>query len=110
LGIKPNDWIQRLQELKEKQGLVDGPAISDKKGRVLTSTIIDQGMHEVLEELYDKDKDFIPPSITSKEEIASSNHAFRSFCWSSETRTPNQRVSWDDIDLVNRWHQVKKAD
>jgi hypothetical protein len=109
-GIRPYDWIRKLQDLKEKQGLMDGPAISDDKGRVLTSTIIDHGMHEVLEELYDKDRDLFPPSISSKEEIASSYHAFRSFRRSSDTRALNQGVNRDDIDLVNRWHQVEKAD
>jgi hypothetical protein len=28
---------------------------------------------------------------------------------SSDTRALNEGVSKDDIDLVNQWHQVKKA-
>jgi hypothetical protein len=43
--------IKKLVTLKEKQGLLDGPAISDEPSRVLNSSMIDQGMHEVLEEL-----------------------------------------------------------
>jgi hypothetical protein len=109
-GIKPFDWVQRLQELNQKQGILDGPVILDEKERVLTSTIIDQGMHEILEELYNKHKDLFPPSIVTKEDIPSSYHAFRTFCRSSATRALNQGVSRDDIDLVNRWHQVEKAD
>jgi hypothetical protein len=47
LGIKPYIWINRLKEIKREQGIVDGPAISDEKGRVLNGSTIDQGMHEI---------------------------------------------------------------
>jgi hypothetical protein len=30
--MKPYEWIRKLVELKEKQGLVDGPAINDESG------------------------------------------------------------------------------
>jgi hypothetical protein len=110
LGIEPHMWINRLLCLKEKQGLIDGPAISDAKGRVLNSLTIDQGMHEVLEDLYITDKGLFGPSITEKEDISISFHAFRSFRRSSDTRALNQGVRRDDIDIVNRWHQVDRAD
>jgi hypothetical protein len=51
-GIKPYVWINRLKEMKHKQGFVDGPAISDEKGRVLNGSTIDQDMQEILEELF----------------------------------------------------------
>jgi hypothetical protein len=109
-GIKPYEWIQRLIQIKDKQGLIDGPAISDECGRVLNSSTIDQGMHEVLEELYATDKELFPSTIKTKEDIISSYHAFRSFRRSSDTRALNKGLRQDDIDLVNRWHQVEKAD
>jgi hypothetical protein len=109
-GIKPYLWIERLKEIKFKQGLIDGPGISDEKGRVLNSSVIDQGMHEVLEEIYGREKELFPSTIKSKDDIASTYHAFRSFRRSSDTRALNQGVRRDDIDLVNRWHQVEKAD
>jgi hypothetical protein len=67
-------------------------------------------MHEVLEELFVTQKDLFPRTITSHEEIVTNYHAFRSFHHSSDTRALNQGVRRDDIDLVNRWHQVEKAD
>jgi hypothetical protein len=108
-GIKPYVWINRIKEVKRKQGFLDGPAISDEKGRVLNSSAIDQGMHEVLEDLFVSHRHLFPSSITSKEDVLSSYHAFRSFRRSSDTRALNQGVRRDDIDLVNRWHQVEKA-
>jgi hypothetical protein len=109
-GIEPYVWIERLMRLKEKQGLIDGPAISDEKGRVLNSSTIDQGMHEILEELFMMERDLFGPSIKGKEDILESYHAFRSFRRSSDTRALNKGVKRDDINLINRWHQVEKAD
>jgi hypothetical protein len=41
-----------------KKSLIDEPTISDEKGRELNSSTIDQGMYEVLEELYRGIKNF----------------------------------------------------
>jgi hypothetical protein len=97
-------------EIKEKQGLVDGPAKSDETGQVLNSSIIYQGMHEVLEELLISQNDLFPHTITCKDDILSNYHVFRSFWRTSDTRALNQGVQRDDIDIVNRCHQVEKAD
>jgi hypothetical protein len=108
--IKPYIWITRLKEVKLKQGFRDGPAISDEKGgRVLNSSTIDHGMHEVLEDLFMTHRHLFPSTIKSKEDVMANYHAFRSFRRSSDTRALNQGVQRDDIDLVNRWHQVEKA-
>jgi hypothetical protein len=96
--------------LKTKQGLNAGLAISDEIGRVLNSSNIDQAMHEILEELFMQEPDLFPSSIKNKEDIESNYHAFRSFRRILDTRELNMGVRRDDIDLVNRWHQVDKAD
>jgi hypothetical protein len=67
-------------------------------------------MHEVLEELFVNQRDLFPSSIKSREDIEANYHAFRSFRRSSDTRVLNRGVGRDDIDIVNRWHQVEKAD
>jgi hypothetical protein len=109
--IKPYKWVRRLVEVKEKQEcLFDGPAILDETGRVLNSSVINQGMHEVLEELLISQNDLFPHTITFKDDILSNYHVFRSFRRTSNTRALNQGVQRDDIDIVNRWHQVEKAD
>jgi hypothetical protein len=109
-GIKPYVWLERLVRVKALQGLVDGPAISDERGRVLNSSTIDQGMHEVLEEVFLSRRELFPSTITDREDIVANYHAFRSFRRSSDTRALDKGVNKDDIDIVNRWHQVEKAD
>jgi hypothetical protein len=92
-GIKPYEWVKMLIVVKGKQGLTDGPAISDEKGRVLNSSNIDQSMHEVLEELFLSQQDLFPSSIKAKEDIESNYHAFRSFRRISDTRALNRGFS-----------------
>jgi hypothetical protein len=67
-------------------------------------------MHEILEELFTHQQDLFLSLIKTKEDIEGNYHAFRSFRRSSDTRALNQGVRRDDIDLVNRWHQIDKAD
>jgi hypothetical protein len=109
-GIKPYQWIKLLIKVMQKQGLFNGPAISDEQGRVLNSSNIDQSMHEVLEELFIQQQDVFPSSIKSKDNVKANFHTFRSFRRSSDTRALNRGVRRDDIDIVSRWHQIDKAD
>jgi hypothetical protein len=93
--------IRRLIVLKERKGLSYGPAISDEEGRVLNLSNIDQSKHEVLEELFIHNRYLFPNSVTSKDDIESNYHSFRSLRRSSDTRALNKGVRLDDIDLVN---------
>jgi hypothetical protein len=69
-GIRPYDWIKKLVSLKARQGL------HDEKGRVLNSSSIDQGMHEVLEYLFRTQYDLSPSTIALQEDITANYHAF----------------------------------
>jgi hypothetical protein len=46
--------VELFDNLKEQSGFIDGPAISDTKGQVLTPIHIDACIHEVLEDIYEK--------------------------------------------------------
>jgi hypothetical protein len=108
-GIKPLQWIESLVNLKQQQGLRDGPAISDANGRVMTISSLNGALYEVLEEVYEANPECFPLSIKSKEDIYSSYGVYRSFRRASDTKALNEDVRQDDIDLVNRWHQVEKV-
>jgi hypothetical protein len=108
-GMKPWWWVSKLIRLKQHQGFNDGPAISDDGGRVRSVSSLNSILYELLEELYEKSSDIFPSSIKEKDDIYSSYGVYRSFRRSSDTRALNMGVSKDDIDLVNRWHQVEKA-
>jgi hypothetical protein len=108
-GIEPYAWINQLLVVKKEQNLQDGPAFSDEKGRVLSASVIDEAMHTILEELLEHDSSVFPNNIKSLDDIQTNYQAFRSFRRSSDTRAIEERVSVDDINLVNRWHVIDRA-
>jgi hypothetical protein len=103
-GIGVAYWVNRLREHKAKLGFTDGPAISDLRGRVLSCASIDDSLHEILEELWESHHELFPNTVTKREDIRSSYQAFRSFRRASATRAIENKVSSNDIDVVNRWH------
>jgi hypothetical protein len=97
LGIKPYVWLSKLVDLKSRQGLMEGPAISDESGRVFSSSNIDQGMNYF--------RHWSNQKRTFCQTIMRLDHSD-----GSDTRALNKRVRRDDIDLANHWHQVDRAD
>jgi hypothetical protein len=73
--------------------LVDGPAFSDQKGRVLSSTFIDESMHTILEEILESDPHLFPNTINTNDDIQDNYQAFRTFRHSSDTRAIEEKVS-----------------
>jgi hypothetical protein len=67
-------------------------------------------MHEILDDLFISQNDLFPSTITSKDDILSNYHAFCLLWRTSDTRALNHGVRRDDIDLVNCWHRMDKAD
>jgi hypothetical protein len=108
-GIDIKASINRLIMLKESQGRVSGPAISDETGVIFSSRAMDDALHEVLEDLFATKRNLFPPTIESVDELRKRYQVFRSFRRSSDTRALERRVAETDIDIVNRWATVKKA-
>ena len=75
-GINVRRIVYRLIDKKEEIGYSEGPAISDDKGILLTTTEIDQMLQEILEELYQEDSALFPPDIRSVAYVLGSYHCF----------------------------------
>jgi hypothetical protein len=108
-GIQVQQAVHDLIDLKEKYGFRDGPAISDISGKAYSTRDIDDSLHEILEDLYDSDRDLFPKRIKDKETLKKSYQAFRTLRRTSDTRAMDMGVPDDDIDVVNRWKAVEKA-
>ena len=108
-GIPVREILLRHLDLKRRQGITRGPAISDVKGNILKSTEIDEMLLEILEEMYEEDPDGFPAEIDSKEKLGDGYHCFRTFRRTSDTRALNVGVDGVDIDIVNRWTKKEKA-
>jgi hypothetical protein len=109
-GIDVKKSVSRLMDLKRTQGYEDGPAISDERGRVLSHRALNDSLLEVLEDLFDSDRDLFPASIPDKETLRKRIQVYRTLRRTSDTRALEQKVAQSDIDVVNRWKALERAD
>ena len=109
-GINVIVSIQRLIEFKRTRGCVDGPAISDLAGNVFSHRALNDSLLEVLEELFDSHRELFPPSISDKEVLGTRVQVYQTLRRTSDTRALEQKVGQSDIDVVNRWKALERAD
>jgi hypothetical protein len=109
-GVDVAGSLKRLISLKEHSGLVSGPAISNLSGGIYEPSDMNNALLEVLEDLFDNHEELFPALVKDKELLQSIYQAFRTSRRTSDTRAIKMNVAQPDIDLVNRWKTVKKAD
>jgi hypothetical protein len=109
-GIQVEASLKRLMDFKSRKGFKTGPAISDLQGRVFEPRAMNDALLEVMEDIFDNHRDLFPPTITSREMLRQRYQAFRTLRRTSDTRALEMKVAQPDIDLVNRWKSVEKAD
>ena len=102
-GIGVKNIVLRLMQLKEEEGNIDGPAISDKRGRLLPTKDLDQQLLEILTDIHKKDPSLFPPSITSETEITEYYRCYRTWRRTSVLRAHEEKVKEADTKLVNKW-------
>jgi hypothetical protein len=107
-GINVKHWISSLIRRHQHQNRTDGPAITDFKGKVMATKILDDLLIEILEELYDENDKLFPMSIQTRDDLGSAYQFFRSLR-SSDTRALEVNVSKSDVDVVNGWHTIEAA-
>ena len=84
-------------------GQISGPAISDHRGRILSTKTLDDMLHEVLREAYSENPTLFPISVDNEEKILSNYQSFRTLRRTSTTRAVEKNVSISDINIVNKW-------
>ena len=80
-----------------------------ESGHLFSSRAIDDAMLETMEELFETQRDLFPTKIKSHLELRKSYQVFRTLRRTSDTHALEMKVSKDDIDVVNRWAGVEKA-
>ena len=67
--MKTKVAVRRMMQLKMKQGFVTGPAISDCRGKSLSTLEFDDMVTEILEDIFHQNPELFPPHIIGKESI-----------------------------------------
>jgi hypothetical protein len=76
--------LERLLDLKEEQGLLDGPAISDARGQAYKTRDIDDCFHDVLEDLFATNHSLFPSHISSMQTLRERYQVFWTYRKSSD--------------------------
>jgi hypothetical protein len=109
-GIKVRLSLEHLMEFKYAQGFIDGPAISDLCGNMLSHGSLNEALLEILKELFDTHQELFPASIADKEMLRKRVQIYRTLRWTLDTRALKQKVAQSDIDEVDRWKALECAD
>jgi len=106
-GINVRTTISNHMRIKELASLDTGPAISTREGKLLTTKLVDDIIHELLSDIFLVDSSLFPPSVDSVAKISTSYQCFRSFRRSSATRATEMGISSTDTNTINRWLEKK---
>jgi hypothetical protein len=82
-----------------------GPAFSDRQGFPLKPAWLEIEVLDHLHTIQCQKPEIIPKDVNVYEEYG----IFRSFRRGATTQARNQRVQENNINLINRWRQVKAA-
>ena len=108
-GIDVLMWRDRLLVIHEHAGRDACPAFCDNQGFLLSALEVNDGMWDVLEELYDEDPVQFPIAIETKAMIRELIQINRSGRRSSESQATKAKVHVDDKLIVNRWTKENEA-
>lgn len=108
-GINIRLWRDRLLRIHEHQGRVQGPAICDGAGFLLSMTDVNEVMWEALDHILTDQPDLFPQHVTSPEAIREWIQINRTPRRTSESQATRMNVSVDDKEIVNRWSKKERA-
>ena len=108
-GINVRRWLRRTIAVNFSEGRVTGPAFCDEKGVVLPTRVMNDMLHEMLEEIRCEHKSLFLGDIQSRGDIEEKFNAYRSFRRASDSRAIAMGVSSVDIDVINRWTKKEAA-
>jgi hypothetical protein len=70
---------------------------------------MNDSMLEILEELFDSQRDLFPLSVPDKETLRQRVQVYRIFRRMSDTRALEKKVGPSDIDVMNRWKSLEQV-
>ena len=108
-GVEVKLWRDRLIFVHEQAGRLEGPAICDKDGYLLSFSAMNELFWQVLEEIFIKDPHLFPKDIVSIEDISEKINIYRSLRRSSDSQAIKAGVSETDISIVSRWKRKQAS-
>ena len=108
-GINVRGWIHRVIGINQGCGRVNGPALCDDEGVVLTTSNMNEVLHRLLGEIFEKHPGYFQSDIRSIADIEDQYSVFRSFRRGSDSHAIAMKIPEADIKVVNRWAKKEAA-
>jgi hypothetical protein len=102
-GVEIWVWVNRLVFVHDQAGRVEGPAICDEEGYLLSFPAMNELFWQVLEEVFLEDSNLFPKAIATVDDIPEKINIYRSLRRSSDSRAIKMGVNETDIQIVARW-------
>ena len=107
-GIEVFKVVERLIMEKDKWGQVHGPGISNGRGTISSPWSLNELLHEVLLNIFNKSSHLFPPTILSEQDVRRSYSVSRTLRITSETQALNKNIMISTINLVNKWKMKER--
>ncbi len=104
-GIETRWWVERLLEVREREGQTEGPAFGYRDGSVMSLRELDGFLHYFLEKIQQEDESLVAAS----DDVYENYGFFRSFRKTAEGRARAANLESDVQNAMNRWRKIESA-
>jgi hypothetical protein len=104
-GLQVKLWIERLLEVRQRDGRLSGPAFCNKLGQLIHPSVYQEEFAERLHLIQGRKPGLIPPDVDILEDFGIS----RSFRRGSTSTARTRGVDDKSVELINRWRKFENA-
>ena len=104
-GIHTRWWIEKLLEVREGEGRIDGPAFGHRDNLVLSLRELDGMLHYFLDRIQKDDETM----IAAHDNVMENYGFFRTFRKTAEGRACAANLESDVQNAMNRWRKIESA-
>jgi hypothetical protein len=104
-GLCVKLWVERLIDIRGREGRFHGPAFCDRQGGIAQSHIYQEALAERLQAIQMSSPEIISGELDVLEEFGISRSFRRGSTSTARTRGVNDKL----VDLINRWRKFENA-
>jgi hypothetical protein len=104
-GLQVKLWVERLLEMRRREGRPHGPALCDRHGNIIKPYVYQEALAEKLICIQAAPSSPIPADMEVMEEFGLSRSFRRGSTSTARTRGVNNKL----VDLINRWRKFENA-
>ena len=104
-GIETRWWLEKLVEVREREGKITGPAFGHRDGAVMSLRELDGFLHFFLEKVQAEDESL----VAATDNVFENYGFFRSFRKTAEGRARAANLESDVQNAMNRWRKIESA-